>query len=71
MQQAQALARASCAWVVQTNRPNALNRPEESEHTGHSACIAPDGELLFRLPVQGFGVGAFALGERTFAWHAC
>lgn len=71
VRQAQALARATGAWVVQTNWPNALNRPEESEHTGHSACIAPDGELLFRLPEQGFGVGVFALGERAFAWHAC
>lgn len=69
--QAQALARATGAWVVQANWPNALNRPEESELTGHSACIAPDGELLFRLPVQGFGLGVFALGERGFAWHAC
>lgn len=71
VRQAQALARATGAWLVQTNWPNALNRPEESEHTGHSACIAPDGELLFRLPEQGFGVGVFALGERAFAWHAC
>ncbi|MBL8348513.1 MAG: hypothetical protein JNN03_24010 [Rubrivivax sp.] len=66
--QAQALARATGAWVVQTNWPNALNRPEESAHTGHSACIAPSGELLFRLPEQGFGVGVFTLGERTFEW---
>lgn len=70
VQQAQALARATGAWIVQTNWPNALNRPEESEHTGHSACIAPDGELIFRLPVQGFGVGVFTLGERRFDWHA-
>ncbi|MBL8348515.1 MAG: hypothetical protein JNN03_24020 [Rubrivivax sp.] len=67
--QAQALARATAAWVVQTNWPNALNRPEESEHTGRSACIAPSGELLFRLPVQGFGLGVFTLGERTFDWY--
>lgn len=66
--QAQALARATGAWVVQTNWPNALNRPEESEQTGHSACIAPSGELLFRLPRQGFGVGVFTLGERRFEW---
>ncbi|MBI5720314.1 MAG: carbon-nitrogen hydrolase family protein [Burkholderiales bacterium] len=66
--QAQALARATGAWVVQTNWPNALNRPEESEHSGHSACIAPSGELLFRLPRQGFGVGVFSLAERSFDW---
>lgn len=66
--QAQALARATGAWVVQTNWPNALNRPEESAHAGHSACIAPSGELLFRLPVQGFGVGVFTLGKRSFEW---
>lgn len=67
--QAQALARATGACMVQTNWPNALNRPEESAHTGHSACIGPDGELLFRLPEQGFGVGVFVLGERVFSWH--
>lgn len=67
--QAQALARATGAWVVQTNWPNALNRPAESEHTGRSACIAPSGELLFRLPVQGYGLGVFTLGERTFEWR--
>lgn len=67
--QAQALARATSAYVVQTNWPNALNRPEECEDTGHSACIAPSGELLFRLPRQGFGVGVFCLGERAHVWH--
>lgn len=67
--QAQGLARELAAYVVQTNWPNALNRPEESAQTGHSACIAPDGELLFRLPMQGFGVGVFTLGERRFRWH--
>lgn len=67
--EAQALARAVGAFVVQTNWPNALNRPEESEHAGHSACIAPDGELLFRLPKQGFGVAVFELGARTYRWH--
>jgi predicted amidohydrolase len=67
--QAQALAQAVGAFVVQTNWPNALNRPEESEHTGHSACISPTGELLFRLPKQGFGLGLFTLGERTYEWR--
>jgi len=67
--QAQELARQAAAYVVQTNWPNALNRPEESENTGHSACIAPTGELLFRLPRQGHGVGVFNLGDRAFRWH--
>lgn len=67
--QAQDLARQADAYVVQTNWPNALNRPEESTDTGHSACIAPDGALLFRLPKEGFGVGVFALGAREFEWH--
>lgn len=71
VQQAQALARATAAYVLQANWPNALNRPEESRHTGHSACIAPDGELLFRLPEQGFGVAVFGLGERAYRWHPC
>jgi predicted amidohydrolase len=69
--EAQALAAATGAFIVQTNWPNALNRPEESENTGHSACVAPTGELLFRLPKQGFGVGVFNLGERTYSWHPC
>jgi predicted amidohydrolase len=66
--QAQDLARQVGAYVVQTNWPNALNRPNESENTGRSACISPDGELLFRLPRQQSGVGVFALGERTYRW---
>lgn len=65
---AQGLARDVRAHVVQANWPNALNRPEESAHTGHSVCIAPTGEILFRLPEQGFGVGVFTLGEREYVW---
>ena len=65
---AQALARKTGAYVVQTNWPNALNRPEESENTGHSVCIDPAGKLLFRLPKQGFGIAVFELGESTFQW---
>ncbi len=67
---AQELARESGSYVIQTNWPNALNRPEESRNTGHSACIAPSGELLFRLPREGFGVGIFDLGQATYQWHA-
>jgi len=66
--QAQHLARAIGAYVIQTNWPNALNRPEESEDTGHSACIGPAGDLLFRLPKEAYGVGVFALGDSTFQW---
>jgi predicted amidohydrolase len=67
---AQAMARALQAWVVQANWPNALNRPEESEHTGHSAVISPAGELVFRLPQQACGVAVFSLGDRSCEWHA-
>jgi predicted amidohydrolase len=68
--QAQALARALSAYVVQTNWPNALNRPEESPGTGQSVCIAPSGDILFRLPEQGFGIAVFDLGACAFDWHA-
>lgn len=64
-----ALALATGACMVQTNWPNALNRPEESVDAGSSCVISPAGELLFRLPKQASGVGVFTLGERTFAWH--
>ena len=55
--QAQDLARNISAYVIQTNWPNALNRPEESKDTGHSVCISPSGEVLFRLPKEGYGGG--------------
>lgn len=67
---AQKVARALQAWVIQANWPNALNRPQESEHTGRSAVISPAGELVFRLPVQAGGVAVFRLGERSYEWHA-
>ena len=63
------LARATGAYVVQTNWPNALNRPEESVDGGASTVASPDGEVLFRLPKQACGVGIFTLGERRFEWH--
>jgi omega-amidase len=66
---AQTLARQTAAYVVQTNWPNALNRPEEGEQAGHSVCIAPTGEILFRLPKATAGIAAFNLGENTFRWH--
>jgi predicted amidohydrolase len=71
VQDAMRLARDSGAWFVQGNWPNALNRPAESDGCGASACIAPDGVLMFQLPRQAAGVAVFALGERTFRWHPC
>lgn len=68
VQQAQAIARACQTFVVQSNWPNALNRPEESPQCGQSAVIAPSGELLFRLPEQGCGLAVFELGARHFHW---
>lgn len=65
----QRLAATTQAYVVQTNWPNALNRPEESVEGGYSAVAGPDGELLFRLPGQVSGVAVFTLGERSFEWH--
>ncbi|MFY7855242.1 MAG: carbon-nitrogen hydrolase family protein [Rubrivivax sp.] len=69
--QAQALARGVGAFVIQTNWPNALNRPEESVNLGLSACIDPEGRLLFRLPQDQSGVGVFDLGASQFDWHPC
>jgi omega-amidase len=63
------LAAATKAYVVQTNWPNALNRPEESVEGGGSVVAGPDGALLLRLPAQVPGIGVFTLGERQFEWH--
>lgn len=65
----QRLAQATRAHVVQTNWPNALNRPEESVEGGGSTVASPEGEVLFRLPGQASGVGIFNLGERHYDWH--
>ena len=65
----QRLAKGTRAYVVQTNWPNALNRPEESVEGGGSIVASPDGEVLFRLPGQASGVGIFTLGESHFDWH--
>lgn len=67
---AQALAKSLKAHVVQANWPNALNRPEESANTGHSAVISGNGDLLFRLPREAAGVAVFNLGESSYEWHA-
>lgn len=66
----QRLAQATGAYVVQTNWPNALNRPEDSVDGGESTVAGPDGRVLFRLPRQASGVGVFTLGESRFDWHA-
>lgn len=65
----QRLAHATRAHVVQTNWPNALNRPEESVEGGGSTVAGPDGQILFRLPGQASGIGIFTLGESRFDWH--
>ena len=64
----QRLALATAAYVVQTNWPNALNRPEESVEGGESTVAAPNGEVMFRLPRESSGLGIFNLGERHFEW---
>lgn len=66
--QAQMLARRLGAHLIQANWPNALNRPSESAEAGHSAVIAADGSLLFRVPKAQAGVAVFNLGEREFSW---
>jgi predicted amidohydrolase len=65
----QRLALATASYVVQTNWPNALNRPEESVEGGGSTVASPSGEVMFRLPRQASGVAVFNLGERQFEWH--
>ncbi|HEY8708326.1 MAG TPA: carbon-nitrogen hydrolase family protein [Burkholderiaceae bacterium] len=65
---AQRLAAATKAYIVQTNWPNALNRPEESVDGGQSAVISPSGELMFRLPRQSAGIGIFSIGDKHFEW---
>ena len=69
VQDIERLAAATRAFVVHTNWPNALNRPEESAEGGGSTVAAPSGEVLLRLPGQSAGVGVFNLGERSFQWH--
>jgi len=69
VQDIERLAAATRAFVVHTNWPNALNRPEESAEGGGSTVAAPNGEVMFRLPSQSAGVGVFNLGERSFQWH--
>lgn len=65
---AMAMARATGAWIVQANWPDSLNRPEESAGCGGSACVDPEGRLRWRLPMEGLGLGLFALGDDTPRW---
>jgi len=69
VQDIQRLAVATGAFVVHTNWPNALNRPEEGVEGGGSTVAAPGGEVLFRLPRQAAGIAVFNLGEHFFQWH--
>jgi predicted amidohydrolase len=62
------LAAATGAFVVHTNWPNALTRPEESVEGGGSNVVAPNGTLLLRLPMQQYGLGIVELGARRFDW---
>ena len=64
----QRLALGTGAYIVQTNWPNALNRPEESGEGGQSTVAAPTGEVMFRLPRAASGLGIFNLGDRHFEW---
>jgi predicted amidohydrolase len=68
--QAQRLAARLGAYVIQANWPNALNRPDESADTGHSAVISPTGSLLFRAPKAQPGIAVFTLGTAQFSWFA-
>jgi predicted amidohydrolase len=70
VQHAQQFARRLGAFVVQANWPNSLNYPEQGAETGHSAVIAPDGALLFRLPKASAGIGCFDLGAAHCEWLA-
>lgn len=64
----QRLAGATGAFVLHTNWPNTLNRPEEGVDAGGSVVAGPGGEVLFRLPMRQSGVGVFHLGERHYDW---
>ena len=60
-----AIAQIAMHWTTS----DALNRPEESVEGGGSVVASPEGEVLFRLPMQASGVGIFTLGERRFQWR--
>ncbi len=62
IEHAQALARATGAWLVQANWPNSLNYPEECAEAGHSLVIDAEGRIRLRLPMAEAGLGVFDLG---------
>ena len=62
-----ALARRLGAGVVQSNWPNALNRPDASQ-LGASRVVDASGDVCFQLPCDEAGVGVFTLGAREFHW---
>lgn len=65
----QRIAATTGAYLIQTNWPNALNRPEESIDGGGSVVATPSGDVLFRLPMQASGIGIFNLGDHHFDWY--
>lgn len=70
VQQAQALARRTKAYVIQSNWPMSLNYPELGAKTGRSVVIDPSGDIAFELPRAQAGLAVFTLGERRFDWSA-
>jgi omega-amidase len=67
---AERIARGLGAWIVQSNWPNSVNRPEEDIGTGRSVVIAPDGRRCLFLPAEQVGIGVFDLGSSQFDWQA-
>jgi omega-amidase len=65
---ASTLAQHTNAYVVQSNWPMSLNYPEETNESGHSVVISPNGDTLFRLPKAQAGIGVFNLGDRRYDW---
>lgn len=61
------LARHSGAHWVQCNAPNAPNTPGDPG-LGGSVVIAPDGQVLLRLPCDEPGLAVFDLGATSFTW---
>jgi omega-amidase len=68
---ARRLAQKSGTYIVQANWPNSLNYPAESEHSGQSVVIDPQGKLVLKLPRAEPGVAIFALGESAYEWRPC
>ena len=62
-----ALARRLGAYVVQSNWPQALNKPEATQ-LGLSRVVGADGIMVLQLPADQAGIGVFNLGERAYHW---